>query len=101
MVAVADSATLELRDLLQSTFQDEVREVSLPQGDAAAVGRAEALRRVVDFCRSDARLAFDFLVDITAVDYLGRKPRFDVVYHLLSLGARWRLRLKVRLEDGR
>jgi NADH-quinone oxidoreductase subunit C len=101
MGPVADSAPLETLELLRTTFPDEVLEVSLPQGDATAVVRAEALRRVIDFCRSDGRLAFDILVDITAVDYLGRKPRFDVVYHLLSRAGRRRLRLKVRLEESR
>jgi NADH-quinone oxidoreductase subunit C len=40
------------------------------------------------------------LVDITAVDYAVRKPRFTLVYHLLSLPFNRRLRLKVSVEDG-
>lgn len=54
--------------------------------------------------RDHADLQFAFLADITAVDLLPAAPRFEVVYHLASLGeahgpapAR-RLRLKVRLE---
>jgi NADH-quinone oxidoreductase subunit C len=39
-------------------------------------------------------------VDITAVDHLGRKPRFDVIYHLLSVPSKRRLRIKVQVEDG-
>src|ERR1043165_8952892 len=47
-------------------------------------GLVESFRRL----REDPALAFDFLSDITAVDYLGKKePRFEVVYHLLSLGS--------------
>jgi len=34
------------------------------------------------------------------VDYAGRKYRFDVVYHLLSLSAKRRLRIKVRVEES-
>jgi NADH-quinone oxidoreductase subunit C len=30
---------------------------------------------------------FALLIDIGAVDYLGREPRFDVVYHLIDLSA--------------
>lgn len=31
---------------------------------------------------------FSMLLDIGGVDYLGREPRFDVVYHLLALPAK-------------
>ncbi len=42
-------------------------------------------------------LHFNVLTEITAVDYLPREPRFEVVYHLLSIPFRRRLRLKVRV----
>ena len=45
-------------------------------------------------------LRFNVLTEITAVDYLPRDPRFEVVYHLLSVPHRRRLRLKVRVGDG-
>ena len=53
----------------------------------------------MEFLRDDPRTQFNILVDVTAVDYLGRKPRFDVVYHLLSLQLRRRMRIKVRVEE--
>jgi NADH-quinone oxidoreductase subunit C len=46
-------------------------------------------------------LRFNVLVEITAADYLPRNPRYEVVYHLLSVPNRLRLRLKVRVgADG-
>jgi NADH-quinone oxidoreductase subunit C len=87
-------------DLLKEKFPEQVVEISLPQGDALAVVQPQALTKVMDFLKNDPRLQFSMLVDITAVDYLGRKPRFDVVYHLLSIPFRRRLRIKVRVEDG-
>ena len=42
-------------------------------------------------------LRFNVLVEVTAADYLPRAPRFEVVYHLLSVPNRRRLRLKVRV----
>jgi NADH-quinone oxidoreductase subunit C len=74
------------------------------RGDhTAVVDRAvllDALRR----CRDDGALAFDMLMDLTAVDFLaypGREdgPRFEVVYHLYSVHHNHRLRLKVRVEE--
>jgi NADH-quinone oxidoreductase subunit C len=46
-------------------------------------------------------LNFEVLVEVTAADYLPRAPRYEVVYHLLSVSKRLRLRLKVRVgHDG-
>jgi len=60
--------------------------------------------RLVDTCRAlrdDPRLKFSVLVEVTAADYLPRDPRFEVVYHLLSIANKQRLRLKVRVGvDG-
>ncbi len=44
---------------------------------------------------------FEVLLDITAVDYLGKKEkRFEVVYHLLSLSGKMRVRVKVEVGEG-
>jgi NADH-quinone oxidoreductase subunit C len=45
-------------------------------------------------------LRFTTLIEVTAADYIPREPRFEVVYHLLSIANRLRLRLKVRVADG-
>jgi NADH-quinone oxidoreductase subunit C len=44
-------------------------------------------------------LRFTALVEVTAADYFPRDPRFEVVYHLLSIPNRLRLRLKVRVGE--
>ena len=41
---------------------------------------------------------FDMLLDVTAVDWPQRKPRFDVVYHLYSTRSFLRLRIKVGVD---
>jgi len=86
--------------LLKEHFPDAVLDTLLPQGDATAVIRPGSLADVIEFLKLDPRLQFDVLIDITAVDYMDRKPRFDVVYHLLSLPFNRRLRLNVGIEDG-
>ncbi|MCC7173933.1 MAG: NADH-quinone oxidoreductase subunit C [Bryobacterales bacterium] len=43
---------------------------------------------------------FDRLADLTAVDWLPRDPRFDIIYHLHSTTRHLRLRLKCRVPDG-
>jgi len=59
--------------------------------------------RIVDTCRAlrdTPALGFNVLIEITAADYYPREPRFEVVYHLLSISHRRRLRLKVRVAGG-
>jgi NADH-quinone oxidoreductase subunit C len=57
--------------------------------------------RLVDTCRAlRDTLAFDLLIEVTAVDFLPHAPRYEVVYHLVSIPNRARLRLKVRVPDG-
>ena len=73
-------------------------------GDHTAVVAREGLLDALAFCRDDAALAFDMLVDLTAVDYSrfpGREdgPRFEVVYHLYSVAHNHRIRLKVPVEQ--
>jgi NADH-quinone oxidoreductase subunit C len=50
--------------------------------------------------RDTPALGFSVLVEITAADYLPREPRYEVVYHLLSIANRMRLRLKVRVAGN-
>ena len=45
-------------------------------------------------------LGFDLLVEVTAVDFFPREPRYEVVYHLVSIAGRRRLRVKVAVAAG-
>jgi NADH-quinone oxidoreductase subunit C len=47
--------------------------------------------------RDHPELRFSVLVELTAVDFWPREPRFEVIYLLLSIERRLRLRVKVRL----
>lgn len=67
------------------------------RGDLTAVVSRDRLLEVVEAVFDEG---FQMLLDITAVDFLGRSPRFDVVYHFLNLNSQERLRLKVRVEEN-
>jgi NADH-quinone oxidoreductase subunit C len=60
---------------------------------ARVVEIARALRERPD-------LRFEFLAELTAVDFWPREPRFEIVYLLVSIEHRARLRMKVRLPAG-
>jgi len=73
-------------------------------GDETIVVDAAQIARVMQTLRDDEELGMDMLVDLTAVDYLGRDgARFEVVYHLRSMKTGDRLRVKAPLgepDDG-
>jgi NADH-quinone oxidoreductase subunit C len=56
-----------------------------------------AIARVL---RDRPDLAFTFLAELTAVDFWPREPRFELVYILVSIAQRLRLRVKVRLQGA-
>jgi NADH-quinone oxidoreductase subunit C len=89
---------------LRERVGDRVLATHEYRGDHTAMVSREGLLPALTLCRDDAALAFDLLVDVTAVDYLrfpGREdgPRFEVVYHLYSVAHNHRVRVKVRVEQ--
>ncbi|MGH9338807.1 MAG: NADH-quinone oxidoreductase subunit C [Acidobacteriota bacterium] len=86
------SLTLEK---LQSQFADPIIETHSQLGQDTAILSKDALFEAARFLKETAELRYNYLMDVTAVDYWKRKPRFEVVYHFLSLENRFRLRLKV------
>jgi NADH-quinone oxidoreductase subunit C len=61
---------------------------------------SDDLHGVAGALRDGPDLAFTFLAELTAADYWPREPRFELVYMLVSLQRRLRLRLKVRLQGA-
>jgi NADH-quinone oxidoreductase subunit C len=69
------------------------------RGDETLVVEPAKILDVMRTLKDDVQLRLDFLVDLTAVDYLGREPRFEVVYHLRSMTTGERLRVKAQLAE--
>jgi len=63
----------------------------------------DAVPDVARALRDRPDLAFTFLAELTAVDFWPTEPRFELVYILVSLVHRARIRVKVRLnaDDAR
>ena len=63
---------------------------------AAVIVTNQSLYQVAEFLKNTTGLDFDYLVDLTAVDYL---DYFEVVYHLTSLKHNHSLVLKIRCYE--
>src|SRR5687767_646595 len=88
-----------LVELLNKQFPSAILQTHSQCGDETVVVRAESWKEVARFLRDSPQANMDMLVDLTAVDYPEREPRFEVVAHLYSLSRGHRLRLKARVGD--
>lgn len=85
---------------LKERFPDSVLDTYSFRGDNTVVIKKEDIIEVCRFLKSDPGLSFDFLSDLCGVDYMGREPRFEVVYHLFSIDRHHRIRLKAMVGEG-
>jgi NADH-quinone oxidoreductase subunit C len=83
-----------LRELVPAAQVEPVPTVDRHMTVYAAASQLAVLARTL---RDHSDLDFNFLAELTATDYWPRDPRFEVVYMLVSMSHRHRLRLKVRL----
>ena len=105
------AAKLDVLEAAKNLLGSRVKDSHELLGNATVVVDAKDLRESLVLLRTDQNLAFDFLSDLTAVDYLEmpqampgpyKRPanRFDAVYHLVSMRSGRRLRVRARLDDG-
>lgn len=95
----ADPLAAATVTLLRERFPDDVLEVSEHRGETTVLLRPEIVEQACMTLRDAPGLRYNFLADLTAVDWPEREPRYDIVYHLLSLETRAVVRLKVRVGD--
>ncbi|HEX6796625.1 MAG TPA: NADH-quinone oxidoreductase subunit C [Ktedonobacterales bacterium] len=84
-------------ELVRERFGEAVLDVSEHRGEVTILVAPERIVEICEALRDAPELRYNFLADITAVDWPEREPRYDVVYHLLSLETRAVIRLKARL----
>jgi NADH-quinone oxidoreductase subunit C len=59
-----------------------------------------SIREACAILRDNPGCPFNYLCDLTAVDWYPSEPRFEVVYHLLSIPTKERVRLKAKLDGS-
>jgi NADH-quinone oxidoreductase subunit C len=90
--------TSQILQKLRAYDSSAIADIREFRGELTVYVPKERLQTTCGFLRDTPGLAFKYLSDLTAVDCYPNEPRFEVVYHLLSLESLQRLRLKVRLS---
>ena len=84
---------------LHEKFEDRIEVVPSPLDMDSVKVKREDIVDVCRFLREEEELDYDLMRDLTCVDYIHEKPRFEIVYHLYSIYHGHEIRLKVRLEE--
>ncbi len=104
--AEAPKAKLEAKDASAHPWVESIR-AALPDtvlsakefaGQVTVTVATPSIARVARHLK-DAE-DFKYCVDVTAVDWKERQPRFDVVYHFYSFSKNARIRVKCGAADG-
>lgn len=85
---------------LREAMPDAIEDVSSFREQVTVRVYKDRIVEVCRFLRDTPGLEFDFLTDLTAIDYPTRPQRFDVVLHLYSMTLNHRLRVKAGVAEG-
>lgn len=88
----------DLANEIKERFGDRISETSSYLGQNFVVCKPDAAIPLIEFLKLEAD--FDYLVDITAVDWPKRPERFDLIYILYSFSRNDRVRVKTFIPDG-
>ena len=88
----------DLTTSLKEHFGPDVTEFSSYLGQNFLVAKPAAVVPILEFLKLEQD--FDYLVDLTAVDYPKRAERFDVIYILYSFARNERIRVKTMVAEG-
>jgi NADH-quinone oxidoreductase subunit C len=83
-------------EALNSKF--EIIETYIQKGELVVWIKSKDNVEVLKFLRDN--LDYGFLMEMSAVDFLAKKERFEIFYEMLSLSKRKRVRVKTFLKDG-
>lgn len=82
---------------LKERYADALLDYKEYRGEVTVTVKKEQILEVLKCLKEELR--YNFLTDVTAVDHLGQDPRFMVVYHLLSIPNKDRIRVKAPVTE--
>ena len=92
---------VKIIEIIKENFASDILEVHSFRDDQTITVKRERMLDIFKFIRDDSRLLMNFLMDVTAVDYMKKKPtRFEMVYHLYSLKHNHRVRIKIPVDES-
>ncbi len=92
--------TTVLVDKFRARFSDAILATTVERGEVSHLVKSGEILGILTHLKADGDFQMEFLSDVIGVDNYPEKPRFTIVYQLLSLTRRQRLRIKADFEEG-
>lgn len=89
----------EIAALLEMRMGDALVSHKVAFGELTVTTTLTHLVKLIRHLQIDENMRFSTLVDITGVDHPGRRKRFEVVYHFLSMYLNHRIRVKLAVGE--
>ncbi len=90
----------KIEQILEEKFRVGILQKIIFRDELTFIVSRDALLEIMRFLKHDQELAYDFLTDLTCVDWPEDELRHEVIYLLFSFKDNSRLRLKVRVKEG-
>ena len=87
-------------DALRRQFSNAVRRADVVWGETTVIVDGARVHDIIEWLHDDVSERYDYLSDVTAVEFRDLEQPVEVVWHLRSLPFRRFLRVKVLLEKG-
>lgn len=91
---------MQYADYIASAGLKSVLSQEIIGGELVLTTDVAQVQSLLSYLQTDSSSLFKVLVDITGVDFPERSPRFDVVYHLLSVKHNRRVRVKLAVDEA-
>jgi NADH-quinone oxidoreductase subunit C len=98
--AITDVEQLKDRPVLAKLLASDsiaVEAVKFDRDELSIWVPRESIVETIRSLKEDTELGFNFLSDVTCVDWYPSEPRFELSYHMLSMTRKERVRIKVKL----
>jgi NADH-quinone oxidoreductase subunit C len=93
-----DSDEVFNKDVESLKANFDILEAFIEQDQLVVIANYTDNKAILKFLRDE--LEYDFLNELSAIDYLADRGEFEIFYQMLSTSKRKRMRLKVALKEG-
>jgi NADH-quinone oxidoreductase subunit C len=88
----------DMTQRLAAKFGPAISEFATYLGQNFLIAQSSSIAALIETLKTDE--GFDYLVDLTALDYPNKPERFELIYILYSFSRNERVRVKARVKEG-
>lgn len=90
----------EMGSRIKSLINSDLIDWKIDKNHGVITTYVDSIVRVISLIKNDESLLFTQLIDLFGIDFDKRKPRFDIVYELLSTHHNQRIRVKTSIDES-